>query len=619
MKKIYRVVFNRTLGTYVVASELAKGSQKSSSGIAGAAVLSVAALLGTSAGYSQGLPTGGQTVSGAASIQSNGSLMTVAQTSSKAIINWHDFSIGAGNKVQFVQPSASAVALNRVLGANPSQIQGSLSANGQVFLLNPNGVLFSATSQVSVGGLLASTLAMSNADFLAGRYVLKGNSAQAVVNQGQLQADPGGFVALVAAKVKNTGQITANQGSALLGAGSEVTLDLGGPVKLRVDAAALDAQISNGGAIQADGGTVLLTARASADLHGSVINQTGSIRAQTLATGEKGEIYLLGDLSNNAIDVGGTLDASAPRGGAGGFIETSAAQVSTREALVVKAGAQAGQPGGTWLIDPADVTISTGGNSGYADSSGTYTPNSSAAAVVVNVTTLTNALNAGTSVNVTTVNTGTAGSGNGDITVSSAITKSAGGDATLTLQAHRNITVNADITSTAGKLNLTLSAANNAGSDLGGIKIADGVSLKSNGGDILLGGGGGNKTTSQTNGIGFALNYSNTLPAISIGNLSKILSAGGNITLNGYSSKAAAGNSNTTGIYVQARAVIDSGRYTNPADTSAASGGDINLTGQYVGGAGGNSNKVFGITIDQGTGNNNQQTTISASKTTGSI
>lgn len=179
MKKIYRVVFNRTLGTYVVASELAKGQQKSSSLFAGAALL---ALLGASGAYAQGLPTGGQTVSGSASIQTTGSVMTVGQTTAKAIINWQDFSIGAGNKVQFLQPSASAVALNRVLGANPSVIQGSLSANGQVFLLNPNGVLFGPSSQVSAGALLASTLAMSNSDFLAGRYSFKGDSAQSVVN-----------------------------------------------------------------------------------------------------------------------------------------------------------------------------------------------------------------------------------------------------------------------------------------------------------------------------------------------------------------------------------------------------------------------------------------------------
>jgi len=263
MEKIYRVVFSQALGQYVVASELAKGRQKSSS--AGRALVVAGSVLGASWALANGLPQGAQVVSGSATVSTSGANMQVQQSSQRAILNWQDFSIGAGNKVKFVQPSASAVALNRVLGANPSVIQGNLSANGQVFLINPNGVLFGPSSQVSVGALLASTLSMSNSDFLAGRYVLKGDSGQSVVNQGTLQAQPGGFVSLIAAKVENAGQITANQGSVLLGAGSEVTLDLNGPVKLRVDAAALDAQIANGGAIQADGGLVLLNARATSE------------------------------------------------------------------------------------------------------------------------------------------------------------------------------------------------------------------------------------------------------------------------------------------------------------------------------------------------------------------
>jgi len=306
-------------------------------------------------------------------------------------------------------------------------------------------------------------------------------------------------------------------------------------------------------------------------------------------------------MQHNAIEVGGTLDASAPRGGAGGFIETSAAQVNTRSGLVINAGALPGQQGGTWLIDPFDYLI-----------------DATAAGNIVS------SLNSGTSVTVTTA-TSTAGYGatsgtNGDITVSAPINKTAGGDATLTLRADRNITVNQNITSTTGELNITLSAANNAASDLGGIKIANGVSLQSNGGDILLGGAGGNASAAQTvtNGIAYARNYSDDLPAVSIGTLAQIKSAGGNITINGYSTKPLGGSNDTIGVHILASAVIDSGRYANPSDANAASGGDINIAGKYVGGVGGNSNKVFGVSIDQPTGNSNQ-TTISASTTTGSI
>jgi filamentous hemagglutinin family protein len=109
--------------------------------------------------------------------------------------NWQSFSIGAGHTVNFVQPSSSAVALNRVLGSDVSVIQGALNANGQVFLINPNGVLFTPTAQVNVGGIVASTLNLSNEDFLAGRYRFSGDSTASVINQGNIQTAPGGTAA----------------------------------------------------------------------------------------------------------------------------------------------------------------------------------------------------------------------------------------------------------------------------------------------------------------------------------------------------------------------------------------------------------------------------------------
>ncbi len=598
MNKIYRLIFNPSRGEMVPAAENARSHGKPSKLISPGVTL-LAALL-PAAGFAADLPGGGQIVAGNGQLNYSQNALTVTQSSQKMIVDWNSFSIAPGSQVQFIQPSATAAALNRVTGSDPSVIQGQLNANGQVFLVNPNGVLFTATSQVNVGSLVASTLAISNSDFLNGHYLFSGHSDKAVTNQGSITAAPGGVVSMIAAKIENTGSIAADGGQVLLGAGSTVTLDLGMRLKLQVDQEALDALITNGGAIRADGGFVLLTAKAASDLMATAINNTGSIRARTLSTGEKGEIYLLGDMAKNHIAVGGTLDASAPNGGEGGFIETSAASVGTTAGLNVNAGAASGK-GGTWLIDPYDYTI-----------------NATAAGNIKN------ALDNGTSVTVTTQSanasygSGISNTANGDITVASAITKAAGGDATLTLRADRNITVNADISSTSGALNLTLSAANNAASSLGGVKIADAVTLNSNGGNIQIGGAGGNKTAAQVNGIGFALNYSDDLPSVSIGIASKVLSKGGDITINGYSSKVKAGSNDTTGVHVFGSAVIDSGRYTNPGDTSAAAGGDITITGKYVNGVGGNSNKVFGVTIDQQNGNQGQ-TTISASRTTGSI
>lgn len=130
-------------------------------------------------------------------------------------------------------------------------IQGALNANGQVFLLNPNGVLFTQGAQVNVGSLVASTLTMSSADFMAGNYRLAGSSANAVVNQGNIAAmgdgSRGGTIALVAARVINDGKLAATGGAVLAAAASDVTLDLGGPVKLQVNKGALDALVQNGG------------------------------------------------------------------------------------------------------------------------------------------------------------------------------------------------------------------------------------------------------------------------------------------------------------------------------------------------------------------------------------
>lgn len=379
MNHIYRLVWNQITNTWVCCAENVKGRSKPGSARVAVSRSSwgdvakngickkVFALTSLSAALAfagvasaANLPTGGNIVAGAGTISQSGNVMTITQGTARMAADWQSFSIGQGSTVNFVQPSASSVALNRVLGADVSVIQGALHANGQVFLINPNGVLFNQTAQVNVGGITASTLNISNADFMAGNYKFAGASSNAIVNQGNITAANGGTIALIAAKITNDGNLTVNGGNVLLGAGSKVTLDLGGPVKLLVESAAIDALIHNGGAIKADGGTVMLTSHAAGDLIATVINNTGVIEAQTLATGEKGQIFLLGDMVNDRIVVGGTLDASAPNGGDGGFIETSAAKVSTTADLSVTTRAPNGNTG-TWLIDPVTYTIAASG------------------------------------------------------------------------------------------------------------------------------------------------------------------------------------------------------------------------------------------------------------------
>ncbi|MCX7668523.1 MAG: filamentous hemagglutinin N-terminal domain-containing protein, partial [Anaerolineae bacterium] len=355
----YRLIWSDLHQAFVAVAEFARArGKRASKAVPAAACLTVLAgpttrrrqsailsllstlWLGAACGatFAANLPEGGQIVAGAGSIAQSGNTMTVTQSTDRMAANWQSFSIGQGYAVNFVQPSSSAIALNRVLGSDVSRIQGSLTANGQVFLVNPNGVLFSPSARVEVGGLVASTRDLSVADFMAGNYRFSGSGNAAIRNEGEIKVGAGGTAAFIAARIENAGRIEAPQGHVLMAAADTVRLDLGGPVKLEVEKGALDALIEQGGAILADGGRVLLTAQAADELTAAVINHTGITEARTLATGERGEILLLADMKTGETHVGGRLDASAPAGGDGGFVETSAARVKVQEGAQVRAG-----------------------------------------------------------------------------------------------------------------------------------------------------------------------------------------------------------------------------------------------------------------------------------------
>jgi len=372
------------------------------------------------------LPQGGVVAAGSASIASGAASTTITQSSQNAVINWQSFGIGAGQSVQFVQPGTGSVALNRVLGADPSSIMGSLSSNGKVFLLNPNGILFGSGASVNVGGLVASTLSISDANFMAGQYVLSNPGAGAVVNQGTITAADGGYVALLGRNVSNQGVISARLGTVVLAAGSAMTLDVAGDGLLNVSVAqgSVNALIENGGMISAAGGSVLLTAQGAGHLLQTVVNNTGVIQAQTIAS-HAGKIMLLGDMETGTLNVAGTLDASAPNGGNGGFIETSAARVNVQDGARVTTAAAAGLTG-HWLIDPQDFIIGAGGNISGATLSAQLVTN--------NITIVT-----------------APGAGNGDIFVNDAVSWTASGaPTTLTLNAARDVNINAPVTAVDG-------------------------------------------------------------------------------------------------------------------------------------------------------------------------
>ncbi len=476
MNNVYRVIWNAAKATWQVVGELGsrRGKERDQTNTtrttaASRTLLSGALILVGPAALGAGLPGGGQITHGEGSLSASHGAMTISQSSDRMAISWDSFSIGENATVEFLQPTATAIALNRVLGSDVSQIQGALKANGRVFLINPNGVLFSESAMVDVGGLVASTLDISDEDFASGRYVFEGDSAAAVVNRGAINAE-GGFVAMIAARVENVGSITADSGAVLMGAGSRVRLDLGGPVKLEVEEAVLDALIEQGGAIRADGGTILLTAKAAGELTSTVINHTGISEARTLTTGENGEILLLGD---GAVQVAGTLDASAPHGGQGGFVETSGATVLlSGEAHVTTLSSDG--TAGTWLIDPTDLYVQT-------------------SCVGVTSTCIeTNTINIALGFNNMVFETYShdTGSDAGDIFINNDLTYTGTRNASLHFRAHRDINIDSDVSLSATNASLTtILQSNHNGQGGGRISMGAGASIFTNGGHLVMTGG----------------------------------------------------------------------------------------------------------------------------------
>jgi filamentous hemagglutinin family protein len=233
------------------------------------------------------LPTGQNIVAGQADIQlsSNGQQMTINQQSDNLVTNWDKFNVGAEERVSFNQPGSNSVALNRVIGAEASSIQGRIDSNGKVFLVNPNGIVFGKTSQVNVGGLIASTQNISDTDFKNDKYRFTGNSQTTVKNLGNITVLNGGSVALLGAQVSNDGVIQAQSGSVALASGKDITLNFDGNnlISLQVNSGTIDALVKNGGLIKAEGGKVFLNSQSIGGVLQSVINTDGKIEAASIS------------------------------------------------------------------------------------------------------------------------------------------------------------------------------------------------------------------------------------------------------------------------------------------------------------------------------------------------
>lgn len=562
MNRIYRLVWNEAQGAWVAVTEIARGhgprALRSARRLrrmglaafaAGTAAAAFAAPPVGTPPAANTVPTGGQVVAGQAGISQNGAVVTVQQGSARAAIDWQRFDLGRDATINFSQPGRDSVTLNRVLDGNPSQIFGRITATGQVFLSNPSGVYFAPSASADVGGLVATTMSMGVDDFMAGSTTFHRNGSTAgVTNEGSLQARYGGYIALLAPEVVNSGVVVAQAGTVALAAGEAVELqfDAGSLAKLRVEPAAVKALIDNRQAVQAPDGVILMSARAAQTLQGGVIRHSGAMAADSLRA-EGGRIVLEAD--HIQLAAGSTISATGATGGGdvrigGGWQGSGDTYQSTTVDMAAGASVDASATGRgnggsvvLWSDIRRDDSVTTvqgriaarggaqGGDGGRVETSGHAlgisgsTVDASAAAgaggqwlvdpydmtisssPAVNNTgwasigpnsnmwvgDLVGALNSGTSI---TVATGTGGSDRGDITVNAAITKSSGSEATLTFRAANSIIVNQAVgASGSARLNIVFDADNNGGvRDGAGMTLLN-ANIASNGGSVSFGTG----------------------------------------------------------------------------------------------------------------------------------
>ncbi len=611
-------------------------------------------------------PTGGAVVAGAAAISQSVGNTRITQSTQRAAIDWKSFDVGSQQSVTFSQPSASAVALNRVTGPDPSQIAGRIDANGQIILLNQSGVNFYQGAQVNAAGVMISTIGASDQSvksFVAsttGKLSLDqpGNPNAKVDNRGTITIRQAGLAALVAPQVANSGTIAAKLGHVVLAGAKTATLDLYGDGLLSLDVtnqvtqapAGATALVTNTGVIIADGGTVQLTARAADGIVQNLVQAGGTIRAATMGgqtgtvalNGVGGSIVVEGQLAvpgtapgtkggtivanatgtvtllptamlnasgragggtvavgttlaraaggpgvtptltaaNVMVQKGATIAADAtgkgkggrvtvlstgttamagaisakggPKGGDGGFVETSGNTLQLGRSAMVDTRAPQGRAG-TWLIDPIDWTI--------ANSGGDETP----AEVVIGLKTTNITIQA-----------------NNDITVTDPINAKSDALATnsLIFQAGRSILVNASITMNGGSFTATA----NDSADLG-----TSLDRRSGAGDFTMAGGVTIDTSVGSHSISIAVgpaapntdDGANFDPgAITLVNLT---TSGGGVTVSGGTGLALSGNVNAgagTVTLTPAGQIIQSGGTITAATLDGSATGGVFLTSQ---------------------------------------
>lgn len=563
------------------------------------------------------LPTQGKVVSGQAAITQSGTTLTVTQGSARTAIDWQSFNIGSGATVDFVQPGSHSVALNQVLTGNPSQIFGTLHANGSVYLSNAAGVYFAPSATVSVGSLLATTHGIALDDFMAGRDVFNRDGATAqVINAGHLTATSArGFIALLAPEVRNEGLIVAQAGTVALAAGERITLNFDPAdnlTSITVTPSQIASLVQNRTAILTHGGQVILSARAAIALTASVVN-TGSISADSAV--ERGGVISIeassitlganSSLSANGATGGGTVQVGGAWQGGAGLVQADAVTMDATASISANA-TQSGN-GGTVVVRADAATAGTtaqvhgsltaqggphGGDGGRIETSA-YTLDTTGARVsaaapqgsaglwlldpadsVINQTvanTYGTSLSGGTSVMDQVSGTITADGVLFPIT----ITDTGAAQVTLTLQGTGGISLNnTQITSTSGKLNTVLWANGTSAQSLGAIYVA-GSTITTRGGDLWMGGGTGSSFfdgIAVGNGAAVTTSTNSSASGVYVYG-STLTTAGGNIFMNGTVGYTGTANGGNAGVQISGTAVSSAaGNITLIGDAGASAG-----------------------------------------------
>jgi filamentous hemagglutinin family protein len=267
-------------------------------------------------------PLGGVVVAGGAAISQTARDTAINQTTQRAAINWQSFNVGSQQGVTFNQPSPGAMALNRVVGPDPSQIAGRITANGQIVLVNQAGVTFYQGSQVNAQSLIVTTANISNKNFMAGNMTFdrSRNPNASVTNDGEITVAGAGLAALVAPRVANSGTINARLGHVVLAGAKTATLDLYGDGLLALDVSnqvtqapvgpngkQVTALVTNTGVIRADGGTVQLTAAAADGVLRNLVNAGGTIAAHSVGA-QTGTVTIAG--MGGSVSVTGLVSVS---------------------------------------------------------------------------------------------------------------------------------------------------------------------------------------------------------------------------------------------------------------------------------------------------------------------